>query len=81
MQVGHAVTYKALAQRLREIVTLLRRDAIPLDYGLLADQLYQFRTPQGAQRVRTAWGRGFHAYRPKTTQNPDSTTTTEKDNS
>lgn len=86
VQVGHAVTYKALAQRLREIVTLLRRDAIPLDYGLLADQLYQFRTPQGAQRVRTAWGRGFHAYRPKTTDSPapgteTSDETTDKDHS
>ncbi|MEY9214414.1 type I-E CRISPR-associated protein Cse2/CasB [Thermobifida halotolerans] len=86
VQAGSATTVHVLAYRLREIVTLLRRDAIPLDYGLLADQIHQFRTPEGAKKVRAAWGRGFHAYRPKATQNPapgtgTSTDTTDKDHS
>ena len=53
--------------RLRGIVMLLRADDIQLDYGLLADQLYDARTRAGAERVRRAWGRGFQAYRPKKT--------------
>ncbi|WP_017587080.1 type I-E CRISPR-associated protein Cse2/CasB [Nocardiopsis ganjiahuensis] len=60
--------------RLRAIVTLLRADDIPLDYGLLADQLYDARTRAGAERVRRSWGRGFQAYRPSRTereQDPD----------
>lgn len=50
--------------RLRGIVKLLRTEDVPLDYGLLADQLFDARTPAGAERVRRAWGRGFQAYRP-----------------
>ncbi|MGW5876009.1 type I-E CRISPR-associated protein Cse2/CasB [Nocardiopsis terrae] len=49
--------------RLRAIVTLLRGEDLPLDYGLLADQLYDSRTRAGAERVRRSWGRGFQAYR------------------
>ncbi len=50
--------------RLRGIVNLLRTQDIPLDYGLLADQLYDARTRAGVERVRRSWGRGFQAYRP-----------------
>ncbi|MBN3933039.1 type I-E CRISPR-associated protein Cse2/CasB [Streptomyces verrucosisporus] len=57
-----------LAQRLREIVVLLRREAIPLDYGLLADQLYTWQQrPEGTEKIRRSWGRSFHAHREKTT--------------
>jgi CRISPR system Cascade subunit CasB len=51
-----------LAQRLRDIVVLLRREAIALDYAVLADQLYQWQRPTGAEQVRSAWGRSFHAH-------------------
>lgn len=51
--------------RLRGIVQLLRTEDVPLDYGLLADQLFDTRTPAGAERVRRSWGRGFQAYRPE----------------
>jgi CRISPR system Cascade subunit CasB len=50
--------------RLRAIVTLLRAEDLQLDYGLLADQLYDARTRAGAERVRRSWGRAFQAYRP-----------------
>ncbi|MFG2312968.1 type I-E CRISPR-associated protein Cse2/CasB [Streptomyces sp. NPDC048566] len=50
-----------LAQRLREIVMLLRRADIPLDYGLLAGEMYAWQWPGGAQSVRRAWGRSFHS--------------------
>ncbi|GAA1074381.1 type I-E CRISPR-associated protein Cse2/CasB [Nocardiopsis metallicus] len=54
--------------RLRGIVSLLRDKDVQLDYGLLADQLYDARTRSGAERVRRSWGRGFHAYRPSREQ-------------
>ncbi|GAA3750289.1 type I-E CRISPR-associated protein Cse2/CasB [Salinactinospora qingdaonensis] len=78
VEVGTATNLRSLAERLREIVTLLRRDAVPLDYGRLADQLYlvaqefygvpsqrQDGRKEGMKEVRLSWGRGFQAYRPK----------------
>ncbi|MFI8404945.1 type I-E CRISPR-associated protein Cse2/CasB [Streptomyces sp. NPDC085463] len=62
VRAGNAPDLTALAQRLRDIVTLLRREDVPLDYALLAKQLYQWQWPGGADRVRIAWGRSFHAW-------------------
>ncbi|MDB1087698.1 type I-E CRISPR-associated protein Cse2/CasB [Streptomyces sp. ACA25] len=65
VQAGSATNIDVLTSRLRAIVTLLRRAAIPLDYGLLADQLLLAQQPGGMSRVRRAWGRSFHAYQAK----------------
>ncbi|MFC8270138.1 type I-E CRISPR-associated protein Cse2/CasB [Streptomyces cinereoruber] len=62
VRAGNAPDLTALAQRLRDIVTLLRREDIPLDYALLAGQLYQWQWPGGPDRVRITWGRSFHAW-------------------
>ncbi|MGW9436110.1 type I-E CRISPR-associated protein Cse2/CasB [Streptomyces sp. NPDC055607] len=62
VRAGNAPDLTTLAQRLRDIVTLLRREDVPLDYALLAGQLYQWQWPGGADRVRIAWGRSFHAW-------------------
>ncbi|MGW2281885.1 type I-E CRISPR-associated protein Cse2/CasB [Streptomyces sp. NPDC001770] len=59
IRAGTATTPVVLATRLRELVLLLRRDGIPLDYGLLADQLYQWTLRGGAQGVRRSWGRSY----------------------
>ncbi|WP_346342064.1 type I-E CRISPR-associated protein Cse2/CasB [Streptomyces sp. SID2563] len=59
VRVGTAATPVVLATRLRELVLLLRREEIPLDYGLLADQLHQWTLPGGAQGVRRSWGRSY----------------------
>ncbi|WP_433379378.1 type I-E CRISPR-associated protein Cse2/CasB [Streptosporangium sp. CA-115845] len=67
VRAGTSDTRAALADRLREIVSLLRRESIPLDYALLARQLYQAQFPEGLRQVRQSWGRSFHAYRPDTT--------------
>lgn len=64
VHLGTATTGDALADRLRGIVSLLRRESIPLDYDLLAGQLYQAQVPDGMREVRRRWGRGFHSYRP-----------------
>lgn len=60
VRVGTASTLDVLAQRLREIVLLLHKDAIPLDYALLADQLYRWQRPSTQATVRRTWGRDFH---------------------
>ena len=78
VRVGTAATRDALATRLREIITLLRRDAIPLDYGLLAEQLYLAQTPDGLRQVRQRWGRSFHAHRAKSASPGESPATPSK---
>ncbi len=71
LRAGTATTFDVLSHRLRELVVLLRRAEIPLDYGLLADHLEQWQKPGGRVQVRQAWGRGFHAYRlPTDTERP-----------
>ncbi len=61
---GTAPNWPRLAQRLRDLVVLLRQHDVPLDYGLLAEQLYTWQQPGGPHTVRADWGRSFHAYRP-----------------
>ncbi|MDQ0994747.1 type I-E CRISPR-associated protein Cse2/CasB [Streptomyces sp. V3I7] len=65
VRAGTAPDLTVLSQRLRDLVVLLRRSDIPLDYGLLAGQLYTWQWPGGADAVRRDWGRSFHS-RPRT---------------
>lgn len=62
VRVGTASDLTTLAQRLRDIVLLLRREQFPLDYALLAGQLYHWQQPGGPDAVRREWGRSFHAW-------------------
>ncbi|MGW0601740.1 type I-E CRISPR-associated protein Cse2/CasB [Streptomyces sp. NPDC002776] len=64
VRAGHAPDLITVTQRLRDLVALLRRDDIPLDYGLLAGQLYTWQWPDGPAAVRRQWGRSFHAPQP-----------------
>jgi CRISPR system Cascade subunit CasB len=65
VRAGTAATPVVLAARLRDLVLLLRREAVPLDYGLLADQLCTWQRPGGPQSVRRSWGRSYlAAHRP-----------------
>lgn len=66
VRAGTAPDLTNLSQRLRDLVVLLRREEIPLDYGLLAGQLYAWQWPQGADAVRREWGRSFHSWHPPT---------------
>ncbi|MDX3851331.1 type I-E CRISPR-associated protein Cse2/CasB [Streptomyces sp. AK02-01A] len=59
VRAGTAQTLDSLAQRLRELVLLLRADAVPLDYGLLADQLYRWQKRAERGEIQRAWGRSF----------------------
>ncbi|MFE2302667.1 type I-E CRISPR-associated protein Cse2/CasB [Streptomyces sp. NPDC059445] len=76
VRAGTASDSLVLAQRLREIVVLLRRSDIPLDYGLLAGQLYAWQWPGGPESVRRSWGRSFHSGRPTRNTGENSTAAT-----
>ncbi|MFB8440642.1 type I-E CRISPR-associated protein Cse2/CasB [Streptomyces niveus] len=65
VRAGNAPDLPAVAQRLREIVVLLRGADVPLDYALLAEQLYRWQEPGGPDDVRRAWGLSFHAHVPR----------------
>lgn len=57
---GTADGVRELTHHLRGAVQLLRTRDIPLDYGLLADQLVAWQWPGGPNRVRLRWGRDFY---------------------
>ncbi len=71
---GTASTYPESIYHLRSLTTMLRTHEVPLDYGLLADDLLTLRKPYGAAGVRAAWGREFFRHRPD--DEPDSTPST-----
>ncbi|MGW4805077.1 type I-E CRISPR-associated protein Cse2/CasB [Kitasatospora sp. NPDC004272] len=78
VRAGSAATLPHLATRLREIVLLLRREDIALDYALLAEQLYQWQQrPWGPDSVRRSWGRSLHVHRAKPAGPADGSATTE----
>lgn len=60
MLIVTADSWDEAVHHLRSLVTQLRRDQIPLDYGRLARDLWSWQYPDGAVRVRLAWGRQFH---------------------
>lgn len=49
-----------LAWHLKEIIQLLKREGIGLDYGELARDLYSYQFPDGMSSVRLKWGRDFY---------------------
>ncbi|KES03759.1 CRISPR-associated protein [Streptomyces toyocaensis] len=80
VRAGTAPDLVALTQRLRDIVALLRREDIPLDYALLAGQLYLWQWPDGPAAVRRRWGRSFHEQRrPRPASDENTTPDTDKD--
>ncbi|PAZ12275.1 type I-E CRISPR-associated protein Cse2/CasB [Streptomyces sp. SA15] len=85
VRAGTAPDLTTLSQRLRDLIVLLRRADIPLDYGLLAGQLYAWQWPGGVDTVRREWGRSFHSWQEPTGQTPgasaddDTTRSTDSD--
>lgn len=69
---GTASTYQESSYHLRSLIVMLREHSIPLDYGLLADDLQTLLRPGGQPRVQGIWGREFFRSRPAT--NPDTLT-------
>ncbi len=70
VRAGTAPDLTSLSQRLRDLIVLLRRADIPLDYGLLAGQLYSWQWPGGADTIRREWGRSFHSWQEPAAQTP-----------
>ena len=56
---GTAGSMDEITHYMRQLVTLLRAQEIPLDYGRLAGQIYRLQNPATADAVRLEWGRGF----------------------
>lgn len=57
---GTATTYASVTTHLRSLVRLLRDTRIPLDYGVLAEDLVTLQKPWGPAQVRGRWGRDFY---------------------
>ncbi|GGV45294.1 hypothetical protein GCM10010293_53240 [Streptomyces griseoflavus] len=81
VRAGTAPDLVSLTQRLRDIVALLRREDIPLDYALLAGQLYLWQWPDGPAAVRRRWGRSFHEQRRPRPASDENTTPGTDENS
>jgi CRISPR system Cascade subunit CasB len=60
---GTASSLPETTHHLRGLVTQLRSEAIPLDYGLLARDLRRLQDPYTASSVRLQWGRDYHRVR------------------
>ena len=75
---GTASTYHESIYHLRSLITMLREHQIPLDYGLLADDLRTLLRPGGQARIQAVWGREFFRTRPATTA--DASTDTSEEN-
>ncbi|SCL13519.1 type I-E CRISPR-associated protein Cse2/CasB [Micromonospora inyonensis] len=63
---GTGSTYHESTYHLRSLITMLREHQIPLDYGLLADDLKTLRRPADRPRIQAIWGREFFRSRPRT---------------
>jgi len=61
-----ASTFDEAVHHLRGLVTQLRAENVPLDYGMLADDLRTFQFPGGGDAVRRRWGRQYYQLRPET---------------
>lgn len=57
---GTSTSMAETAHHARGLINQLRGEDIPLDYGLLAEQLVRLQFPDTAGRVRLAWGRDFY---------------------
>lgn len=54
-----ATSVRGLIRHLSSIVSLFRQENIPLDYGALAEDIFQFQVPGGAKIVRLRWARQY----------------------
>lgn len=50
---------KELSYHLRGVIQLLKSKGIPVNYGILAADLYELQCPDGKKRVHLRWGQSF----------------------
>lgn len=56
-----------LSNHLRGMVQLLKQSSVPLDYAMLAEDIYRFQFDEERDRVRLKWGQDY--YRRETKEN------------
>lgn len=61
--VATATSWDETLHHSRGLVQQFRAHSVPLDYGRFARDLYFLQSPEGAERVRLAWGRDFYRVR------------------
>lgn len=66
-----AVDRKELAYHLRGIIQLLKSKGIPLNYEMLAGDLYEMQFPEAKKRVCLRWGQDFYRSRYKEEKNEE----------
>lgn len=71
---GTAATFDEALYHLRSLIVMLRDQRIPLDYGLLADDLKTLRSPSGHATMQATWGREFFRSKPSSTDEDTDTT-------
>ncbi|WP_051708353.1 type I-E CRISPR-associated protein Cse2/CasB [Micromonospora parva] len=76
---GTASTYRESIYHLRSLTTMLREHQVPLDYGLLADDLYTLRRPGGRAQIQAIWGRESFRSQPSTDVQTLATENSEED--
>jgi CRISPR system Cascade subunit CasB len=64
---GTAITFAEVVHHARGLITQLRGESIPLDYGRLAVDLARLQSASTADRVRLDWGRDFYFHKPEPT--------------
>lgn len=61
-----ATDLNEFAVHARGLISQLRAESIPIDYGLFADDLRGLQLSQSRDRVRLRWGRDYYRYTPTT---------------
>lgn len=76
---GTAISFDETLYHLRSLVVMLREHRIPLDYGLLADDLRLLRKPHGRESIQAIWGREFYRSKPESTDSETNAGTQEEE--
>lgn len=63
-----SISVEELVRHLSSIVAQLRDENIPLDYGALAEDIFRFQVPGGANTVRLHWARQYAQQIKKTSE-------------
>lgn len=74
---GTAISFDEVSYHLRSLIVMLREHKIPLDYGLLADDLRTMRLPGRRAKMQATWGREYFRARPANTDESPKDTTEE----
>jgi len=66
-----ADSLKEFSFHLRGLIQILRSENLPLDYPMLAKELFLFQIPDARDSIRLKWGRDFYRYKSDNTFRKD----------